>query len=56
METSQPPLNILPVFIITEKSFWFNLFNVKLRTLISLYIAQTLAFNEIADPLDISLF
>jgi hypothetical protein len=26
VETSQPPLNVLPVFIITEKSFWFNLF------------------------------
>ena len=26
VETSQPPLNVLPVFIITEKSFWFNFY------------------------------
>jgi hypothetical protein len=26
VETSQHPLNVLPVFIITEKSFWSNLF------------------------------
>ena len=24
VETSQPPLNVLLVFIITEKKFWFN--------------------------------
>ena len=26
VETSQPPLNVLPVFIITEKKIMFNLY------------------------------
>ena len=41
VETSQPPLNVLPVFIITEKSFLVQSVYVKQRTLISLYIAHT---------------
>ena len=41
IETSQPPLNVLPVFIITE-IFLVQSVYVKRRTLISLYIAHSL--------------
>jgi hypothetical protein len=48
VETSQPPLNVLPAFIITEKKFLVQSLYVKKRSLLSLHIARTL--EEYPDP------
>ena len=42
VETSQPPLNVLPVFIITEQTVLVQSVYVKRHSLLSLYIAHTL--------------
>ena len=42
VETSQPPLNALPVFIITEQTVLVQYIYVKRRSLLSLHLARTL--------------
>ena len=42
IETSQPPLNVLPVFIITEQTVLVQSVYVKQRSLLSLHFARTL--------------
>ena len=42
VETSQPPLNVLPVFIITEQKVLVQSVYVKQRSLFSLHLARTL--------------
>ena len=45
VETSQPPLNVLPVFIITEQTVLVQSVYVKRRILLSLHLARTLKFD-----------
>ena len=45
VETSQPPLNVLPVFIITEQTVLVQSVYVKQRSLLSLRLALTLAMS-----------
>ena len=42
VKTSQPPLNVLPVFIITEQTVLVQSVYVKQRSLLSLHLALTL--------------
>ena len=42
VETSQPPLNVLPVFIITEQTVLVQSVYVKRRSLLYLHLALTL--------------
>ena len=42
VETSQPPLNVLPVFIITEQTVLVQSVYVKQRSLLSLHLVRTL--------------
>ena len=49
VETSQPPLNVLPVFIITEQTVLVQSLYVKQRSLRTLHLARTLARLVSAD-------
>ena len=42
VETYQPPLNALPVFIITEQKVLGSIVYMKQRSLLSLHLARTL--------------